>query len=70
MCTNEFEQQILDCWKIVDELKLVSEAVGDDKLSADSIMNILNGMTELYELKFDKLFNVFEEGLRARKNST
>ena len=57
----ELEQQILDCWHIVDELKTLSEAVCDNNLSTDQTANILMGLEQLYQLKFDKLFQTFEE---------
>ena len=57
----ELEQQILDCWHIVDELKTLSEAVCDNNLSTDQTANILTGLQQLYQLKFDKLFQTFEK---------
>ena len=57
----ELEQQILDCWHIVDELKTLSEAVCDNNLSTDQTANVLMGLEQLYQLKFDKLFQTFEE---------
>ena len=57
----DLEQQILDCWHIVDELKTLSEAVCDNNLSTDQTANILMGLEQLYQLKFDKLFQTFEE---------
>lgn len=57
----DLEQQILDCWHIVDELKTLGEAVCDNNLSTDQTANVLMGLEQLYQLKFDKLFRTFEE---------
>lgn len=58
----DLEQQIMQCWGIVDELEYVMEAVeeGDD----DKILNLLIGLKELYSRKFDKMFNTFEECIK------
>jgi protein subunit release factor A len=61
----ELEQGIMDCWHIVDDLKVLSEAVvEDDQMTMDKVSNITIGMEELYQLKFDKLFRTFEEFLK------
>lgn len=58
----DLEQQIMQCWGIVDELDYVLEAVeeGDE----DKIMNLLIGLKELYARKFDKMFNTFEQCIK------
>lgn len=56
----ELEQQILDCWGICEDLDMLFEAVMED-LERDKIANILLGMKDLYQLKFEKAFNTFEE---------
>lgn len=62
----EMEQQLLDCWGICEDLDILMEGVLEHDLSKDQISNILIGMKELYALKFDKLFNTFEAGVRTR----
>lgn len=62
----DLEQQILDCWGITDNLKLLTEAVLEQDISRDDIANILIGLEKLYELKFDKAFNTFEHLIHTR----
>lgn len=57
----DLEQQILQTWCIVDDLRLLLEVVEGDKAQ-----NILIGMIELYTIKFEKLFETFEEVVRSR----
>lgn len=57
----DLEQQILDAWKIVDDLDLYYHNI--DSLDQDQSMNIILGLTELYRLKFEKLFSTFEKHL-------
>jgi len=60
----DVEQQIMDCWHVVDDLKVLTEAVIENNLSHDEISNVLIGLETLYQLKFDKLFRTFEETIR------
>lgn len=55
----DLEQQILDCWRVVDDLKTLGD-VYDREHTEDQVLNILIGVTELYDLKFNKLFETFE----------
>lgn len=64
----DFEQQIMDCWHVTDDLKCVFEHMMEaDTIDRDKIANILLGMQTLYHLKFEKLFNTFEQLLAERK---
>lgn len=59
----ELEQSILNCWNITDELNLLYENIIDNnhgEMTPDKIANILLGMKELYNLKFEKCFEDFE----------
>jgi regulator of replication initiation timing len=56
----DFEQQIMDCWRITDDIKEASEALIDGDLNTDETSNILIGLRQLYELKFNKLWDMFE----------
>ena len=64
--TNQFdlEQQILSCWHVTDDLKLVYDAVIEGNMSNDDIANALLGMQTVYNLKFDQCFKTFEEFLK------
>ena len=64
----DFEQQIMDCWHIVDDLSALSEAVIEHPdINKDKIANILIGLEQLYALKFDKMFRTFETMVRERE---
>ena len=60
----KLEQSILGCWHIVDDLSelLKSDLMdSNDPVSKQKQLNILIGLKELYQLKFDTLFNDFEK---------
>lgn len=57
----DLEQQILQCWNICDELKLLNELVLEKNISRDDTSNIVMGLETLYQHKFDKCFQLFED---------
>lgn len=68
----DLEQSIMDCWHVVDDLKVLTEAIldGPKPLTEDEITNITIGMEQLYQLKFDKCFRTFEDYLKERKEQS
>lgn len=56
----ELEQNILAAWMVTDDLKLLLEVAEGDKAQ-----NIIIGMIELYTLKFEKLFESFENSIKG-----
>ena len=64
----DLEQQILDCWHLTDDLGLLFEHVMEsEELDRDKLSNIILGMKELYQLKFDRCFNTFETLVEQKK---
>lgn len=60
----DFEQEIMGTWNILDDLKCLAD--GWDELTEDKKLNIIIGLIDLYQLKFDTMFNTFEELIRQR----
>lgn len=68
MTIFDLEQEILDCWSVLDDIDLaLNYFVEDPKFEhmphdvSDELMNKFMGIKELYELKFNKLWNTFEQ---------
>ena len=57
----DFEQQIIKCWGVTDDINDLSESVMNNDLRKDTIVNALNGLNTMYELKFNKLWDLFED---------
>ena len=60
----DFEQQIMECWRVTSDIQTVNEYLLDAPLETDredKIANMLLGIESLYEAKFDKLFRQFED---------
>jgi len=61
----DLEQSIMSCWSIVDDLHLLADAMesGENKrMHHEMLLNL----SQLYELKFDKLFKDFETFIEYR----
>lgn len=57
----DFEEQIMSCWNVTSDLKDLNEALFESDLTKDQISNILTGIEQLYQIRFDKLFRQFED---------
>jgi hypothetical protein len=60
----DFEQQIMSCWHVTTDIKDLSEEVLEGDMSKDQITNVLIGMEQMYEIRFNKLFRQFEQLVR------
>jgi len=67
----DLEKEIMECWNITSDIDDVYEYVmngNGNELSTDErdrVANILLGMSQLYELKFNKLSNTFEQCVKT-----
>lgn len=64
----DLEQEIMECWNITSDIDDVYNYVmeGSEELGTverDKVANILLGLSALYELKFNKLFQTFTDCL-------
>jgi hypothetical protein len=72
----DLEQEIMECWNVTSDIDDVYDYVmngNGNELSADErdrVANILLGVSQLYELKFNKLFNTFEECVKVGEFKT
>lgn len=63
----DLEQAIFSCWQVTNDIDTLNIRVGDtsdfDSLNAaqtDKLMNILMGIREVYEQRFESLWREFE----------
>jgi hypothetical protein len=65
----ELEPHIMDCWSVCNDLESVFKQVGDGERvpTEDEMMNVLIGINQLYQWKFEQLFFKYEEILRAQR---
>jgi hypothetical protein len=63
----DLEQLILKNWEITTEIKHLRELISDGKPSQDQLENYLLGLETIYEVKFNKLWDCFEELCQHQK---
>jgi hypothetical protein len=63
----DLEQLILKNWEITTEIKHLRELISDGKPTQDQVENYLLGLETIYEVKFNKLWDCFEELCHNRK---
>ena len=64
----ELEQSIMNCWNICEDLNLLAKNILEHGLDRDQAANILIGMSQLYQMKFEDCFANFEETLKYYHN--
>ncbi len=67
----DLEQMIMDCWKVCNDLETVYKQIGDGERepTRDEMMNTLMGMQQLYEWKFEQLFEMFEMVIKMQREN-
>ncbi len=64
----DLEQKIMNCWNVVDDLKVIIEAVDNDKLKTmDEVSTLLHGLANLYHIKFEDTFECFEHVVTTKQ---
>ena len=65
----EIEPYIMDCWSVCNDLETVFKQIGDGERdpTQDEMMNALIGMQQMYQWKFEQLFNKFEDIQKAER---
>jgi hypothetical protein len=68
----ELEPHIMDCWSVCNDLESVFKQIGDGERepTQDEMMNALMGMQQLYQWKFEQLFDKFEWIQKAQREGS
>lgn len=61
----DLEQGIMQCWNVCDDIQLILDQW--DKLDEDQKQNYLIGLKQMYQMKFERTFEQFENCIRSRK---
>ena len=59
----DFEQQLMHCWGVIEDIKELNECVLEKDVTNDFISNYLLGLETIYGVKFDQLWHDFENVL-------
>lgn len=60
----DLEQGIMQCWNVCDDIQVLLD--GWDKLDEDGKQNFLIGLKQMYQLKFERTFEYFEDCVKSR----
>ena len=64
----DLEQHIMRCWGVVDDVRALGKYIQDTRpMSEDELANYLLGLETIYQVKFEQLFEVFEDYIRQNK---
>lgn len=56
----DLEKKIMDCWSIIDHIDTTLVIIEKSNNNEDSVINALIGVKELYNARFEVLFESFE----------
>jgi hypothetical protein len=61
----DLEQNIMQCWNVCDDIQLGIDAWY--KLDEDQKLNYLIGLKQMYQMKFERVWDNFEACVRNKK---
>jgi hypothetical protein len=61
----DLEQNIMQCWNVCDDIQLYLDM--HDNMDEDQRMNYLIGLKQMYQMKFERCWNSFEECVSTRQ---
>lgn len=61
----DLEQEMLSAWRFTEDMQVLCDSW--ESLNDEQKLNIIKGMIDLYQIKFDMMFNTFEKCIRARE---
>lgn len=61
----DLEQNIMQCWNVADDIQLYLDM--HDNMDEDQRMNYLIGLKQMYQMKFERLWDNFETCISTRE---
>jgi hypothetical protein len=62
----DFEQQMMNCWGVVDDIKTIYYLQDLRDTTEDEMQNLLLGLFTIYQVKFEILQKMFEDLCQQR----
>ena len=68
----DLEQQIMNCWNIIEDIKLLDKNVLEGKIEGGNltqyeISNYLLGLETIYNMKFEQMFATFSDLIKTKQ---
>jgi hypothetical protein len=61
----DLEQNIMQCWNVCDDIQLYLDM--HDNMDEDQRLNYLIGLKQMYQMKFERCWNSFEQCVSTRQ---
>jgi hypothetical protein len=61
----DLEQNIMQCWNVCDDIQLYLDM--HDNMDEDQRLNYLIGLKQMYQMKFERCWNNFEQCVSTRQ---
>lgn len=61
----DLEQNIMQCWNVCDDIQLLLDMY--DNMDEDQKLNYLIGLKQMYQMKFERTWNNFEDCVRNKQ---
>jgi|WetSurMetagenome_2_1015567.scaffolds.fasta_scaffold212227_3 hypothetical protein len=68
MKLHDMESDIMAVWSVTNDLEILAEYVidGEKKLTEDDIFNIVYGLSNMLNIKCERLFSTYESLIKER----
>lgn len=63
----ELEEKIMQAWHVTSDVELIYRKVTDEGLSGDELSSALLGILTIYNLRFNDLFDTFEQMIKEER---
>ena len=63
----DLEQYIMQCWNVVDDIKMLMEYKDTHGMTEDQFSNALLGIQSLYQIRFELMWDCFEQMVSTKK---
>jgi hypothetical protein len=63
----DLEQDILQTWNVITDIQAVTDRFEQGKMSAEDLVKYIKATTSMYDLKFNILWERFEQGIKESK---
>lgn len=62
----DLEQEILGCWNVVSDLQSILDNIANREIPQEELQSLILGLKLLYDIKFNTLFETFENCVRNK----
>lgn len=60
------EEKMFHCWHITNDIRTIVDKIDRDQISLEELGNVLAGVAQLADMKFNDMFDEFEKYVREK----